>query len=184
MVASVPLMCHLITREVQCRLHQQVVFKPFAKDGVPHVVPSILHVYTQRLGFGLADDGGIFVSSAHGDEGANAGVDAAKEIGSMPCHAEGGNTSAARTCDGAVVRIGREVYSLSALGLHTLYARQYLLLQKTGKLLVRRVELLAAVVPHHFAFFVAYHARLYKHANRHGHLAASNQVVHHGGSIV
>ena len=102
----------------------------------------------------------------------------------MPCYAEGGNTSAARACDSAVVCIGRQVYRLSALGLHTLYARQYLLLQKTGKQFVRRVKLLTAVVPHHFAFFVAYHARLYKHANRHGHLAAGNQVVHHGGSIV
>ena len=76
------------------------------------------------------------------------------------------------------------MYRLATVGLHTLDARQYLLLQKTGKLLVRRVELFAAVVAYHFAFFVAYHARLYKHANRHGHLAASNQVVHHGGSIV
>ena len=184
MIASIPLVEHLITSEVKRRFHQHIILEPLTKDGVPHVVPTVLHIDTQRFGFGLTHDSGILMSAAHRHKRAHGRIYAAEEIGSVPCGCESSYTAAASSGDSTVVGVSRQVDDLTFLRLHAFHARQHFLLKETGKGIIGRVKLLAAVVAYHLSVLVIHHAGVDEHAHGHGHLARGYQVVHHGGGVI
>ena len=184
MIASIPLVKDLISRKVEGRLHQQVILKPLAKDGVPHVIPTILHVDSQWFGFGLAHDGRILMSATHRHKRTHRGIYTAKQVRTIPCHTKGSYTTATGSRDSTIIGILGESNSLAAVCLHTLDTRQHLCFDKGCERIISRIKLLATIVAHHLTILVVHHTRIDKHAHRDWHLARSNQIIHHRGGII
>ena len=97
----------------------------------------------------------------------------------MPCGVKCRYAAAAQAEDHTVLRALRQSDSLSFLGLHLLDSGQQFCLQKRGEQAGRAVELIAAVVAQYRPIVILDDAGLQEHPDGHGHLARSDERVHH-----
>ena len=175
--AAVPVGNLLVACEIECRFQQQVLLPPFAEEGIPGVFHSVLEEDAQRLGFVFAHQRRIFVAAPHGDIGADGAIDAVEQVRAVPGGREGGDAAAAGAADGPVIRVVRQAHPPAVGRDEGLDHRQDFFFEEAGERPVRPVEFVAAVIAQHAPVGIVRNPRLHEYADRHRHLARSDQIV-------
>ena len=177
MISSIPHMERLITCKIKGGLHQEIILKPFAKDRIPHIIPTILHIDTQRFWFCLAHYSRILVSATHRHESTNCSINAREHIWTIPCCCKSCYTATTCTCDGTIIRIRGDIDGLTIFRLECAHLRQHLLLNELRPIIIGRVKLLATIIANNIPVFIIHHTWIDKHTYRHRHFTRSYKII-------
>ena len=177
MISSIPHMECLITCKIKRRLHEKIILKPFAKDRIPHIIPTILHIDTQRFWFCLAHYSRILMSATHRHESTNCSINAREHIWTIPCCSKSCNSSATCTCDRTIIRIRGDIDGLTIFSFECAHLRQHLLLNKLRPIIIGRVKLLATIIANNIPVFIIHHTWIDEHTYRHRHFTRSYKII-------
>ena len=177
MISSIPHMERLITCKIKRRLHEKIIFKPFAKDRIPHIIPTILHINAQRFWFCLANYSWILMSTTHSNKSTYGCIYAREHIWTIPCCCKSCNSSATCTCNGTIIRVRRNINSLTIFRLECAHLRQHLLLNELRPIIIGRVKLLATIIANNIPVFIIHHTWIYEHTYRHRHFTRSYKII-------
>ena len=131
--AVAPVEFGFVASEIQCRGKHLIALVPVAKQRIPSVVGAVLQAHLQRTRLALAHKHRHLVAATHTHKSAHATKHARKQVGTVPCRHECGDTATAQPENHVVFGVARNADRVALAVGEFLHFGQHLLFQKFGE---------------------------------------------------